>query len=221
MRFERLELSENLLGIEGALAYAELLLTSVHMRAIRLSQCGLNAACVVTLSRSIGETRSALTSLDLHDSSEMNEEGGRAVAEAMLSCAALTEVNLAHTNIGKDTASSLATVLLAASRITSMNLYENPNIGSAGAHALSMVLASRTSLLTHLDMCLCTCNVGERDARAITSALRKRPAHAETHCRLDQTHESSILDAVCALAIDDGTMRLHLMLDPCTSLPLS
>jgi predicted HTH domain antitoxin len=104
-------------------------------------------------------------SFDIH---EVDSEGAKQLADALLGNTTLTSLDLSYNEIGANGAEALAPALHGLTALTSLNLYDN-EIGDDGAEALAPVLQGLMAL-TSLD--LRYNEIGANGAEALAPALQ-------------------------------------------------
>jgi hypothetical protein len=157
----KLDLSNNYIGANGAIALAEALPTS-KVTHIDLYFNNIGASGAIALAEALSTSKVTYINLD---NNNIGDSGTIALAEA-LPTSKVTHINLCNNNIGASGAIALAEAL-PTSKVTYIYLRDN-NIGDSGA--ISLAEALPTSKVTHIN--LQWNNIGEEGLNALKSVCR-------------------------------------------------
>ena len=175
----------------GVAAIVELARTSETLRHLGLRKNALDAAAVAALASAIkGNHHTRLHTLHMGQNPWVHYHGCLCIAHLMMSNHSITELDVAHCDVG-NAASDFGAALLRNRTIATLNLRGN-SIDSHGAIAIAdAMLSANRSALTHLDL---SYNAIEHEgAEALARMIRHR------RCRL------RVLDLSCNALSCGGT----------------
>ena len=187
---QTLDLSDNYIGSDGAVALAEGLKCCAIIQTLNLSSNSVGSDGTVALAEGL-KCYTNLETLDISHNS-IGSDGAVALAEGLKCCANLQELNLSSNSIGSDGAVALVEGLKCCTNLQTLDLSSN-SIGSDGAVALAEGLKCCTNLQT-LD--LSSNSIGSDGAVALAEGL-KCCTNLQT---LDLSSNSIGLDGAVALA---------------------
>ncbi|KAF9375877.1 hypothetical protein BGX21_003661 [Mortierella sp. AD011] len=161
-----LNLGDNSIGNEGALALPEALKTNTTLIPLRLQDNSIGKEGALALSEAL-KTNTSLITLELGGNS-IGRGGALALSEALKTNTTLVTLRLPWNSIGKEGALAMSDALKTNTTLITLELGSN-SIGNEGALALSDALKTNTSLIT---LELGGNSIGRGGALALSEALK-------------------------------------------------
>ena len=166
-QLQTLLLSYNLIGSEGAAAFADMLATNKSLVKLSLELCYIEREDTFCLAQAL-KNNSTIKHLTLSNNL-IGSVGAQAFAGMLATNNSLTELTINSCSIGREGAIFLAKALEKNSTIRYLSLCKNP-IGSEGAVAFAGMLATNESLAT---LVMDGCSIGGDGALAFSSMLKR------------------------------------------------
>jgi len=140
-----IDLSRNVIGVEGAKSLADVLAKNTTITNIDLSRNVIGVEGAESLAAALAEN-TTITNINLSHN-HIGPEDAKSLASALAKNTTIININLSYNNIGAEGAKSLAAALAKNTTITTICLGHS-NIGAEGAKSLADTLASNTTITT-------------------------------------------------------------------------
>ncbi|KAL0229657.1 hypothetical protein GEMRC1_009722 [Eukaryota sp. GEM-RC1] len=161
-----INLYNNSIGPEGAIAIAEALKVNSSLSTINLYNNSIGPEGAIAIAEAL-KVNSSVSTINLYNNS-IGPEGAIAIAEALKVNSSVSTINLHSNSIGNEGAIAIAAALKVNSSVSTINLHSN-SIGNEGAIAIAAALKVNSSVST---INLHSNSIGNEGAIAIAAALK-------------------------------------------------
>ncbi|KAL0238597.1 hypothetical protein GEMRC1_013070 [Eukaryota sp. GEM-RC1] len=199
-----LDLQENSIGNEGAIALAEALKVNSTVTQINLVVNSIGTEGAIALADAL-KVNSTVTRIDL-GSNSIGTEGAIALAEALKVNSTVTRIDLGENSIGTKGAIALADALKVNSSVTEIGLREN-SIGNEGAIALADALKVNCTVIR---ISLWENSIGNEGAIALADALKVNSTVTEINLGFNSIGTEGAIALADALKVNSTVTEINL-----------